>query len=80
MPEVLTVETTKPAVRSVTLKLNSTDAKDMLTFIRTYYQHYGYGKNYEINHPTYRAINDALEGVKPKLDGLSVANGKVTIV
>lgn len=80
MAEVVTVETSKPQIRSVTLKLNATDAKDIMTFISTYYLHYGYGKNYETTHPTYRAIKDALEGVKPKLDGLSVANGKVAFV
>lgn len=80
MPEVTLVETTKPAVRSINLKLTAHEARDVLTFIGTYYGKYGNSSADAKHNPIYRAVFDALDGTKPKLDGINVANGKVVVV
>lgn len=77
MPEITVVETTKPAVKTITLKLAAYEARDLLTFIGTYYAKYGSGSAEAKSNATYKAVFDALEGTKPKLDGLNLANGKV---
>lgn len=82
MAEVVTVESAKPAVRTVTVKLTASEARDVQTFIDAYYKTYGFGSaSYQAKtHPLHRAIEDALTGVKPRLDGISVANGKVSFL
>lgn len=77
MPEVTSVETTKPAVKTITLKLAAHEARDLLTFIGTYYGKYGSSASEAKHNQTYKAVFDALEGTKPKLDGINLANGKV---
>lgn len=79
MPEVTLVETTKPSVRSITLKLSASEARDVLTFIGTYYGKYGRSAADAKSNAIYKTVFEALDGIKPKLDGINVANGKVAI-
>lgn len=78
MAEVVTVETTKPRVEYITLKLTAGEARDQLLFIQTYYSKAGWMGDATAN-PTHKAIRQALDGVKPKLDGINIANGKVKV-
>lgn len=78
MAEVVTVTTTKPRVAEITLKISATEATDQLLFIKEYYNRAGWMGPAE-NNPTYKVIKQALDGVKPKLDGINIANGKVTV-
>lgn len=78
MAEVVTVETTKPRIEYITVKLTALEARDQLLFIQTYYNKVGWMGDAQTN-PTHKAIKQALDGVKPKLDGINVANGKVKV-
>lgn len=68
MSSVVEVETRKPVVTSVTLKLGSGEAQDLLIYIETYHKKYGYAGELDAN-PTYAAIKDALAG---KADNVKV--------
>lgn len=78
MAEVVTVVAKKPTVTELTLKLSAGEARDQLAFIEAYYQRAGWMGPADRN-PIHRVISDALAGVKPKFDGINVANGKVAI-
>lgn len=62
MASVVEVEQSKPKVESFTLKLAGHEARDLMTYIRTYYVKNGYGKGYEENVGLYKVIKDGLEG------------------
>lgn len=79
MAEIVNVETAKPVVRSLTVKLTVGDVTDLLTYIRTYYKFHGYGTGQAESSGLFKTFNDALTGAKPKLDGMNIANGKVTV-
>lgn len=79
MAEVVTVVADKPFVREITLKLSASEARDVLIYIDSYYKRIGLFATLPAN-SMHRAISDALKGVKPKFDGINVANGKVSIL
>lgn len=68
MSSVVEVETRKPVVTSVTLKLGSGEAQDLLVYIETYHKKYNYMSDLAAN-PTFRALTDALAG---KADNVKV--------
>lgn len=62
MAKVVEVEQSQPKLEGLTLKVNASEARDMMTYIRTYYQKNGYGKGYEDNVGLYKTLKDAVEG------------------
>lgn len=62
MASVVDIKTATPKVESLTIKLSPNEARDIQTYIRTYYVKNGYGKGYEENVGLYKVIKDGLEG------------------
>jgi hypothetical protein len=61
---VTEVKTAKPKVESFTVELAPHEARDIQTYIKTYYQNKGYGVGYEKNIGLYKTIQDGLDGKK----------------
>lgn len=64
MATVTDIKTAKPRVESITVELTQSDARDVQTYIKKYYQANGYGAGYEKNVGLYKILTDALEGKK----------------
>lgn len=62
MATVTAVETNKPVVKSITLKLAPWEAMDMLTFIEAWFQKYGYGSQKPQNHSLHKTLTAGLAG------------------
>lgn len=64
MATVTEVKTAKPRVESITVELNLSEARDIQTYIKTYYQKNGYGAGYEKNVSLYNVIQTGIDGKK----------------
>lgn len=68
MASVVEVEHSEPKVEGFTVKVNASEARDMMTYIRTYYAKNGYGRGYEKNVGLYNVIEAGLAGKHEKSD------------
>lgn len=64
MASVVDVKTKTPVVESVTVKLSRSEAMDVQTYIRNFYEKNGYGKGYEKNVGLFNVLTDGLAGKK----------------
>jgi hypothetical protein len=64
MASVVEVETTKPNVKTLTLKMTASDARDLKIFIQDWYRtNYSYGHEEKAKaNPVHKAIVSGLDG------------------
>lgn len=62
MATVVEVQQSKPKVEGLTLKISAVDARDLMTYIKSYYEHRGYGRGYETNNGLYNLLKQGLDG------------------